>query len=262
MSFEFDFAFDIKGAGWNEAYLALLFAAGGEPTDLGRVPGPLAIAHASRYVELFEMQVGASPMDAGMYCAAVGGENPLEEAAGKAKSAKTRGMIPIIIAEDRKMTRLACEAPLVALWGKVGRTETPEADLFAMNKTILTGVRAATSQAFKSIPADVTILTARGLGTDKSPFKASLAQLTDPVHLSIDLDVLTPGTAQNSRSLEPGGLSWYDLCDLIDLAVGGPGVASAELIGTRSVKPKTPSAVLCAQILLKLTGLLTAGLEK
>lgn len=262
MSFRFDFAFDIKGAGWNEAYLALLFAAEGTPTDLGRVPGPLAVAHASRYVELFEMQVGASPMDVGLYCEAVGGENPIEETAKKAQSARARGMIPIIIAEDRKMTRPACAGPLVALWGKVGRTETSESELFATNKTILAGVRAATSQAFKSIPADVTILTARGLCADKSAFVASLAKLADPVHLSMDIDVLTPGTAQNNRCLEPGGLSWYDLCDLIDLVIEGPGLASAELIGTRSIKPKTPSAVLCAQILLKLTGMLTAGLEK
>ena len=60
MSFTFDFGFETASAPLEEAYAALLFACLGEEGDLGKAPGPLAIAAASRYVEFFEMQVGLS----------------------------------------------------------------------------------------------------------------------------------------------------------------------------------------------------------
>ena len=58
MPFTFNFGFENPGASWQDAYLALLFATGGTPEDIGRMPGGLAVADASRNVELFEMQVG------------------------------------------------------------------------------------------------------------------------------------------------------------------------------------------------------------
>jgi arginase family enzyme len=70
--------------------------------------------------------------------------------------------------------------------------------------------------------------------------------------------VLAPGVAQAPRAAEPGGLGWYALVDLIEAAFGGPGVATADLVGCKEVQPRSPAALLAAQILIKMAGLFGA----
>jgi agmatinase len=260
MTLRIDFGFDGPGASWTDAYLALLFACRGEAADLGRAPGPLAVADASRFIELFEMQVGLSPLDIGTYAEAVGGDDPVVAAAARAAEARVRGMFPIVIGDDRRATELHCAEPLVALWGKVGRIEADETALLERQPSILAGVRAAASNAFQAIPQTTTIVTARALAEQRESFGEALSRFRDPVHLSIDLDVLAPAVAQTSRSLEPGGLSWYGLMDAIEMVFRGPGVVAADLVGTAPVAPRTPAALLGSQILLRLAGLLAAGI--
>ena len=260
MTLTIDFGYSSGTSSWTDAYLALLFACRGEPGDVGRASGPMAIADASRFIELFEMQVGLSPLDVGTYAAAVGGDDPVETAVARAAEARARGMFPIVIGDDRRVTERHATEPLVALWGKVGRIEADEPALLSRHPSILAGVRAATNNAFQAIPQTVTILTARVLTEQREIFAEALTRFKDPVHLSIDLDVLSPAVAQTSRSLEPGGLSWYGLMDAIELVFKGPGVAAADLVGTAPVAPRTPAALLGSQVLLRLAGLLAIGL--
>ena len=260
MALTIDFGFDNTSASWNEAYLALLFACKGDPGDIGRAPGPLAVADASRFVELFEMQVGTSPLEVGTYSEVVGGDNPIERAVARAEEARSRGMFPIIVGEDRRVTEAYCRDPLVALWGKVGRIEADEQSLFSKVPSVLVGVRSATNQAFQTIPPQVTILTARAVSEQADILPQALGRIGDPVHLSIDLDALAPAVAQTPRSMEPGGLTWYALMDAIQAVFEGPGLASAELVGTATIGPRSPAALLASQILLKMAGLLSAGL--
>jgi arginase family enzyme len=261
MALIIDFGYSDTTASWNDAYLALLFAAKADPSEIGKASGPLAIADASRFVELFECQIGLSPLGVGTYAEAVGGDNPAVKAIERAAEARARGMFPIVIGDDRRITDLGCRDPLVALWGKVGRIEVDEtAILSRSNPSILAGVRAATANAFQAIPGNVTILTASALAQHKEFFKEALSRVSTPVHLSIDFDVLAPAVAQTGRSLEPGGLGWYDLMDLIELVFEGPGVAAVDLVGTALVGPRTPAALLGSQILLRVAGLLAVGL--
>lgn len=260
MALTIDFGYSNTSATWGDACLALLFACHGEAADVGRAAGPLAVADASRFVELFEMQVGLSPLEAGTYAEVVGGEDPVETAVARAFEARQRGMFPIVIGDDRRVTERHAAGPLVALWGKVGRIEADETALLGRAPSVLAGVRAATNSAFQSIPQNTTIVTARALAEQPELFGEALAGLAGPVHLSIDLDVLAPAAAQTFRSLEPGGLGWYGLMDAIEMVFRGPGVAAADLVGTAPVAPRTPAALLGSQILLRLAGLQVSGL--
>ena len=256
-----DFGYSDTSTSWDDAYLALLFAAAADASQIGKASGPLAIADASRFVELFECQVGLSPLGVGTYAEAVGGDNPVVAAVERAAEARSRGMFPVVIGDDRRVTDLGCRDPLVALWGKVGRIEVDEAGtLSRSNPAILGGVRAATANAFQAIPGNVTILTASAICQHKEVFKDALSRISDPVHLSIDFDVLAPSVAQTSRSLEPGGLGWYDLMDLLEIVFDGPGVAAVDLVGTAQIAPRTPAALLGSQVLLRVAGLLALGL--
>ncbi|MCU0664343.1 MAG: arginase family protein [Myxococcota bacterium] len=262
MSFVFNFGFDQPGAAWNESYLAYLFAGNGREYDLGRLGGPMAVADATRYIELFEMQLGISPLDTGVYAEMIGTANPVVAASKRAEEARSHGAFPILVGEDRRTTEASCEAPLVALWGKLGRNEADEPNLLASNPAVLAGVRAATSNSFKSVPSSATILPPRALIKWPDAMRESVAKLEGPVHLSIDLDVLSPSAAQCSRSVEPGGLGWYDLIDMIDIVCQGPGLVSADLIGTATIGPRTPAAILCAQILVRLGAMVASRLKR
>jgi len=261
MPFPIDFGYTGARTNWSDAYLAFLFATGGDAAAVGRQPGPLAVADASRYVELFEMQVGLSPLDAGAFAEISGGDNPLETAVKRALEARARGMFPIMIGADRRTTAAHSSDPLVALWGKLGRVETNEGAVLSRHPSVLAGVRAAGAGTFQSMPASLSILTAKAMIDDKDALKRALSDFTDPVHLSIDVDALCPAVAQCSRSLEPGGLGWYDLMGAIEAVFAGPGVVAVDLVGTAGVAPRSSAALLCSQILLKAAGLAAAGLE-
>jgi arginase family enzyme len=262
MSFVFNFGFEQPGAPWNESYIAYLFAGDGREYDLGRLGGPMAVADATRYIELFEMQLGVSPGEVGVYAEMIGTANPEVAASKRAEEARSRGAFPILVGHDRRTTEACCEVPLVALWGKLGRSEADEASLLAASPSVLAGVRAATSNAFKTVPSSATILPPRALVMRPDSMREAVSKLEGPVHLSIDLDVLSPAVAQCSRSVEPGGLGWYDLIDLMDIVFQGPGLCSVDLVGTGAIGPRTSAALLCAQILMRVGSLVATGLNR
>lgn len=261
MNLPIDFGYSSATTSWDDAYLVLLFATSRNALELGQVPGPMAVADASRFIELFEMQVGVSPLSIGAYAEVLDGANHLNNAVARSKEARARGMFPLIVGEDRRTTEVHCLDPLVALWGKAGRIEAEETLLLGKQKSILAGVRAATANAFQVIPDTSTIITAEALIGSNANLKTGLEKFSEPVHLSIDLDVLSPAVAQTPRSLEPGGLSWYDLMGLIDAVFQGPGVSAVDIVGTGMISPRSPAALLGSQIILKIAGLLAEGLN-
>ena len=104
------------------------------------------------------------------------------------------------------------------------------------------------------------------LASSKLPYFVWVAPVKEPLtwpNSSLSSSVSTSAeqsTVMNGRSIEPGGLGWYELLDAIDMVFQGPGVATADLVGTAAVTPRSTAALVGAQILLKLAGLLAIGL--
>ncbi|MCP4675340.1 MAG: hypothetical protein GY854_07510 [Deltaproteobacteria bacterium] len=243
---------------WDDAKIAFLFAAMGGQGDFGEIPGPPAVADASRYAELYEIQGDFEPLDIGVYAELCGGLDPVESVVSRFNEARAREILPVVIGADRRVTQMVCDSTLVAFWGKLGRQEADEKAICEKHKTFFAGARAAAFGAIDSLRANVALLPCQRMVTARDALASALEKIEGPVHLSIDLDVLSPGVAQSSRSLEPGGLSWYGLIDAIDAVVSGPGLASADLVGCGDVAPRSPGALLAAQILIKLVSALRA----
>jgi hypothetical protein len=261
MSFEFDFGFETPSTSIDKAVIAFLFACPGEESDLGKASGPLAIAHASQYVEYFEMQLGLSPLEMGVHSRVLGGPSLPGTVWDALIPNDGSDALPIVIGEDRKITEQCCGPPLVALWGKMGRREADEFAILNTNAAVLTGVRTASANAFKALPGNVTIISSHAIHGDKTILEQALGELDSPVHLSIDFDVLSPGVAQTKRSVEPGGLSWYNMMDMIDMVFRNPGVTSVDLVGTKQIVPQSTPALIGAQLLMRLAGLAAAGIK-
>lgn len=255
MSLIFDFGFEFPAERLEKAKVAFLFAARGEKEDFGRLPGPAAIADASRYSEFFDLQESISPLDIGVYSEMCGGADPTRLAIDRAISARERGILPVVIADDRRVTNDFCRDSLVALWGKLGRNEADEQAVFARRSGAVLGLRAATTQSYRLFEKNVKKVTARQLSEDPRLPLEIVGQLAEPLHLSIDLDVLAPEVVQTTRSKEPGGLSWYELTDVLKAIFQRHTVVAVELVGTMPVAPRTTAALIGAQILLKIAGL-------
>lgn len=122
---------------------------------------------------------------------------------------------------------------------------------------MILGVRAASRMGMESLPSHARVATSLELSRNGNLHGELLNPIGHPVHLSIDLDVLSPGTVQNPRSVEPGGLSWYELLDAVDTVFEGPGVSSVALVGCGPVSARSPAAVLSAQLVIRLASLVS-----
>lgn len=257
MILPFDFGFEGQGVSFNRATIVLLFDSDSTLENVPGSRGPAAIADASRFIELFEMQIGISPYAAGIYSEIVSPDDA-EGIVNRAGAVTESGKTPIIISRNRKTTGLFCKAGLVAFWGKLGRNECNEAKLFSQSGTILAGIRSANNAAFKSVTGDVVLLTAGNLMREPDKLQEALTQISGPLHLSIDLDVLAPGEVLNDRCLEPGGLNWYTLVNLISALFDSIEVSSVDVTGCSEITSRSPASHLGAQLVLKLAGLLAA----
>jgi hypothetical protein len=253
-----DFGFEGRGVSFEEARVALLFAGNTLLKDLETAVGPTALADASRYIELFEMQVGVSPMDIGVYTEIIGGEDPSASAIIRSKAASAAGKTAIRVAGSRRIAEDGGREPLVARWGKIGRSEADEASLFHGRQTVLVGIRAATFDAFKAMGGNIAVVTPKAFLGNKEALTDIIDKIKTPVHLSIDLDVLAPGVVQLARSVEPGGFSWYNLMDALEILFNGPGVSSVDITGTETISPRSPAACLGAQLIINIAGLIRA----
>ncbi len=258
MTFSFDFGLEGQGVPYAKAAIVMLFESDTTPERLAKTSGPAAVAYSSRFIELFETQIGIIPHAAGIYAEIIGGRNSALAISERATTVLKDGKKPIIISKNRKVSGLFCRSGIAALWGKLGRNECNEAKLLSAGDTILAGVRAATNIAFKSVKGEVVLLTARDLMKENEKLREALSRLNGPMHLSIDLDVLAPGTVPNSRAIEPGGLDWYTLVDTLEALFGTVKINSVDVTGTEEIASRSPAGHLGAQLVLKLAGLLIA----
>lgn len=251
-----DFGFEGKAALWEDAQMVLLFASNAAAAEVETAPGPTALADASRYIELYEMQVGISPMDIGVYAEVIGGPDPIARACARSKAAVREGKTPVLVGGNRRVTEDGDTQPLITMWGTMGRPEVDESALFAGRQVVLVGVRAASYSAFQAIGAgDVAVVTPKAFKEDADSLGSVLEKIETPVHLSIDYDVLAPAVAQNRRSIEPGGFSWYELMSILASVFKGPGVSFIDITGTEQIQPRTAAASLGAQLITNLAGL-------
>ncbi|MBN2804873.1 MAG: arginase family protein [Deltaproteobacteria bacterium] len=267
-----DFGYEKKTTTFDKAKIVILFACGHPFTETGQRSGPSAVFDGAKQIELYEMQIGTSPLNKGVCTLFMDGEEYLKDTLHFAKEAHSQKKFTIYVTDNRLISSKISGLPVVELFGKTGRdlsslnikdnnrkTSDKESISSSKHPTITAGVRAATSGAFSDTKRTVTIITAKNLKDDKAILKSSLKSIKTPVHLCIDIDVFSPGVIQNSRSIEPGGLDWYDVTEIMDIVAEGPGIASIDITGTEAVLPNSPAAVLCAQMVLRSTALFNTG---
>jgi agmatinase len=118
------------------------------------------------------------------------------------------------------------------------------------------GLRSTSQDEFENVPKNVTQFWAEDILQD---FPAALreieAKLSGDIYITFDVDVCDPSWMPDTGTPEPGGLSFYQVRDLLKLACNNRkvwGIDCVELIGGHPA-----SAFAVARLLYKTMGYLS-----
>ena len=81
-----------------------------------------------------------------------------------------------------------------------------------------------------------------------------LAELTDTVYISIDLDGLDPAVVPGVGTPQPGGLGWYDLLDLLREIIAKKNVVAADVVELCPIEGQVISEFAAAKLVYRIMG--------
>ena len=105
--------------------------------------------------------------------------------------------------------------------------------------------------------AQVTTVYAREWLEDEQSAERALAELDDPVYITIDLDVFDPAIMPATGTPEPGGLGWYAVLRLLRRVCRTHRVLGVDLVELAPLPGQVAPDFLAAKLVYKLIGYLT-----
>ena len=85
--------------------------------------------------------------------------------------------------------------------------------------------------------------------------KKTISQLkTDNIYLTIDLDVMDPSVMPAVGTPEPGGLGWYEMCDLLSFAASSKKIVGFDVVELCPSQNEIRSDFLAARLIYRLLG--------
>ena len=203
----------------------------------GARSGPGAIIEASRYIELFDQELGTNPSTVGIHTlpALELSRDGAPAAMAELGSAYAR---VAEVAQDRFLIMLGWEhtvsAPAIrAQAARVGRLNVLQLDAHAdlraefegsahshacamarvldVADVVSVGVRGVSEEEVEVADANegITLIWADEMWEDDAWMDRALAALGDPVYLTFDVDYFDPSLVPSTGTPEPGGGDWY-----------------------------------------------------
>ena len=203
----------------------------------GARSGPGAIIEASRYIELYDQELGNDPSTVGIHTlpALELSRDGAPAAMAELGSAYAR---VAEVAQDRFLIMLGGEhtvsAPAIrAQAARVGRLNVLQLDAHADLRTefegsahshacamarvldvadlVSVGVRGVSEEEVEVADANegITLIWADQMWEDDAWMDRALAALGDPVYLTFDVDYFDPSLVPSTGTPEPGGGDWY-----------------------------------------------------
>ncbi len=108
------------------------------------------------------------------------------------------------------------------------------------------------SAHLKTHPAP--IWSVRGYRALKGDRSAILDALTDDVFVTFDLDGLDPGILPGTGTPEPGGLDWYEACDLLAAVAARKRIVGFDVVELAPLAGNVTSDFLAARLVYRLIG--------
>jgi agmatinase len=106
----------------------------------------------------------------------------------------------------------------------------------------------------------VPMWSVRQLRALQGDFRPVLEALTDEVFVSFDLDALDPSILPATGTPEPGGLDWYESVDLLKAVAGRARIVGFDVVELAPIAGQVASDFLAARLTYRLIGLALASI--
>jgi len=244
--------------------------------------GPAAILNASRQVEFYDEELDREPFDIGV--ATLGeieiepadievGMRRLEEVVEELDS---RGIVPLTLGGEHSLSI----APIAALKRRYPGLSVLQLDAHldlrdsyqgtklshasVMRRvrdlgvpTVPVGIRSVSREEADYVHAEkAPVFLAREIRAQGLPIDQVLAELTNPVYVSIDLDAFDPAYVPGVGTPEPGGLTWDEGLRLLRAVFERRQVVGIDVVELCPIPGQIVSEFFAAKLVNKLIGYL------
>ena len=278
---------DDEHAGLDGARIAVLPA----PYDFsttyqgGTRAGPRAILDASRNMELWDEELGAT-YRAGIHTlpelepTALGPEAMAERVEQAVAWILERGKIPVMLGGEHSLTAGAVRAAVKRTRGlsvlqldahadmRDRYLDSPYSHACVMRRVrelvpaVSVGIRSMSEEEARFLertPAPMWSTRAfRALGGRWEPI---LKALTDEVYVTFDLDALDPAALPATGTPEPGGLDWYEAVDLLAAVARRSHIVGFDIVELAPIPGQVASDFLAARLTYRMMGLALASVS-
>lgn len=245
--------------------------------------GPLAVLGASRFLETYDTDLGFDPLDRPVATLDApefsfdAPARPLEQIQAHVSAVYQAGKRPVCIGGDRVIVVPAVKAAsehfqelgaiLIARrpgWidrdhGRLISPLTLGRRLSELLQVVVVGSRwwNAEEAAFGRRQDGPLLIPSREVPLFSERIDEIRQRLPSRIHLSIDVGVLDPAYMPIAGNVEPGGLDWYGLIDLMDEIFASFTVVGCDVSGFSPVLGQVAPAMHVAQLVLRCLGRMT-----
>jgi agmatinase len=95
-------------------------------------------------------------------------------------------------------------------------------------------------------------ISPRQMREDPDWIMEAVESLSDEVYVSIDIDGFDPAAAPGTGTPEPGGIDWFQACDLLRAAVANRRIVAADVVEVAPLPGSVQTEFLAAKLIYKL----------
>lgn len=266
---------------WEGAQVVLLPV----PYDLtasyrpGARRGPQAILEASPQLELYDEELDLEPYRVGIHTlpplepVAQGPEAMIGRVCQAVGEIAAAGKFPIVLGGDHSITVGAVRA-LIPRYGKLSVLQLDaHADLRdeyqgtrwshacvgrridELARLTQVGLRSLSHKEAEFLKkSGITAIYARELSDDLGAAEQAIAKLSDPVYITLDMDVFDPALVPAVGTPEPGGLGWQEVIAILKRVFETHRVVGCDVVELAPIPGLIAPDFLAAKLVYKLIG--------
>ncbi|NQT29786.1 MAG: agmatinase [Candidatus Saganbacteria bacterium] len=249
----------------------------------GTKNGPKAILLASKQVEWFDEELGCEPCQrTGIHTGkptSLGrlSSNPSTSLGTRVQSILGEGKVPVILGGEHSITPQAVKAfskqykdlsvlQLDAhgdLWDKFNGNKNNHAcvmrRVLEICPAVQVGIRNISKEGwgFAKKTGQLSKIHFRGHGLGGRDYRKIEKQLSNNVYITIDVDVFDPSVVPAVGTPEPGGMTWFEVLDLLKSVCKNKNVVGFDVVELSPRKGDIASDFTVAKLIYKIIGYLS-----
>lgn len=242
--------------------------------------GPRALLQASTHMELFDEELGFSPIDVGVHTleimeqVASGPEAMIGRVTQVVSRVLQDGRLPILVGGEHSLSigafhalkRVGSEVTILQLDAHADLRNEYQGSPFShacvmarareLHPCVQVGIRSVSEPEHMRIQEEgLPVYWARQVHQDREAVARDIsAILGESIYLTIDLDVLDPSILPSTGTPEPGGLLWDEVLWLVRTLTKGREVVGFDVMELAPIPALSAPDFLAAKLLNKVLG--------